>query len=150
MKKIWIPALCAAALCSASAFADPGGWYGPYGGPRYAPPPHHHQHRGYAYQPPVVVYQAPPVVYQVPPRVIYRERVAHPERPYYDYRAAPPYYERNRGYYPQANGNRVAGQAIGAVAGGIIGNQVGSGNGRVVATALGAVIGSVVGGNLSD
>lgn len=36
---------------------------------------------------------------------------------------------------------------IGAIAGGIIGNQVGGGNGKTAATALGAVIGSRVGTN---
>ena len=41
-----------------------------------------------------------------------------------------------------------AGLAIGAVAGGIIGNQVGKGTGRVVATAVGAVIGGIVGSEI--
>lgn len=36
---------------------------------------------------------------------------------------------------------------IGAIAGGLIGNQVGGGNGRTAATAVGAVIGSRVGTN---
>ena len=37
------------------------------------------------------------------------------------------------------------GLAVGAVAGGIIGNQVGKGTGRVLATAAGAFVGGVVG-----
>ncbi len=37
------------------------------------------------------------------------------------------------------------GTLVGAVAGGIIGNQVGKGSGRVVATAVGAVVGGIVG-----
>ncbi len=41
-----------------------------------------------------------------------------------------------------------AGLAIGAVAGGILGNQVGKGSGKVVATALGAVIGGIVGSEI--
>jgi surface antigen len=38
-----------------------------------------------------------------------------------------------------------AGLAVGAVAGGILGNQIGKGSGRVAATAIGAVIGGIVG-----
>ena len=37
------------------------------------------------------------------------------------------------------------GLAVGALAGGILGNQVGKGSGRVAATAIGAVIGGIVG-----
>lgn len=37
------------------------------------------------------------------------------------------------------------GTVVGAVAGGILGNQVGSGSGRVAATAIGAVVGGIVG-----
>jgi len=40
------------------------------------------------------------------------------------------------------------GLAVGAVAGGILGNQVGGGTGKVVATALGAVIGGIVGSEI--
>lgn len=40
------------------------------------------------------------------------------------------------------------GSLIGAVAGGILGNQVGKGSGRVVATAVGAVIGGIVGSEI--
>ena len=41
--------------------------------------------------------------------------------------------------------NRVAGTAIGAVSGGLLGNQVGSGNGKKVATVGGAVAGGAIG-----
>lgn len=41
--------------------------------------------------------------------------------------------------------NAEAGTAIGAIAGGIIGNQVGDGFGRAVATATGAFVGGIVG-----
>lgn len=41
-----------------------------------------------------------------------------------------------------------AGLAIGAVAGGILGNQVGKGTGNVVATAVGAVVGGIVGSEI--
>jgi surface antigen len=37
------------------------------------------------------------------------------------------------------------GLAVGAVAGGILGNQIGKGSGRVVATAVGAFVGGIVG-----
>lgn len=41
--------------------------------------------------------------------------------------------------------NRIAGTAIGAVAGGLLGNQVGGGNGKKVATVAGAVAGGAAG-----
>jgi surface antigen len=41
-----------------------------------------------------------------------------------------------------------AGLAVGAVAGGILGNQVGRGTGKVLATAAGAVIGGIVGSEI--
>ncbi len=41
--------------------------------------------------------------------------------------------------------NRVAGTAAGAVIGGLIGNQVGDGNGRKLATVGGAVAGGAIG-----
>ena len=41
--------------------------------------------------------------------------------------------------------NRVAGTAIGAVIGGLLGNQVDSGNGKKVATVGGAVAGGAIG-----
>ncbi|MEG1681999.1 MAG: glycine zipper 2TM domain-containing protein, partial [Stenotrophomonas sp.] len=44
--------------------------------------------------------------------------------------------------------NRVAGTATGAVVGGLLGNQVGKGNGRKLATVGGAVVGGLVGRNV--
>lgn len=41
--------------------------------------------------------------------------------------------------------NRVAGTATGAVIGGLLGNQIGSGSGRKVATVGGAVAGGAIG-----
>jgi surface antigen len=41
-----------------------------------------------------------------------------------------------------------AGLAVGAVAGGILGNQVGGGTGRIAATAIGAVVGGIVGSEI--
>lgn len=44
--------------------------------------------------------------------------------------------------------NSMTGIIIGSVAGGIIGNQVGGGNGKTAATALGAVVGAMTGNTL--
>ncbi|WP_411833939.1 glycine zipper 2TM domain-containing protein [Pseudoxanthomonas mexicana] len=41
--------------------------------------------------------------------------------------------------------NRVAGTAVGAVVGGLLGNQIGSGSGRKAATVGGAVAGGAIG-----
>lgn len=46
------------------------------------------------------------------------------------------------------NDNSLGGAAVGAVAGGLLGNQVGSGNGRTAATALGVIGGAMVGDNV--
>ncbi|KAF1055526.1 MAG: hypothetical protein GAK43_00321 [Stenotrophomonas maltophilia] len=44
--------------------------------------------------------------------------------------------------------NRIAGTATGAVVGGLLGNQVGGGNGKKLATVAGAVAGGAVGRNV--
>ncbi len=44
--------------------------------------------------------------------------------------------------------NETIGQATGAIAGGVLGNQVGGGSGRVVATIAGALAGGVIGGSI--
>lgn len=50
-----------------------------------------------------------------------------------------------------SGGDRDAGGAvIGGLAGAIIGNQVGKGNGRTAATALGAVVGAITGDRLDN
>ena len=93
----------------------------------------------YIYQsarPPVVIYEAP--------RVVYRDRVI--------YRDVPVYQEQAYGYpqsLPQrqySNGSPLVGTAIGAIAGGALGNQFGKVNGRTASTAIGAVIGGALGG----
>jgi hypothetical protein len=154
MNKVWVPTLIAMAALSTSAFADDD-WND---GDRWE---HRHHHRvervvvQEVYAPPRVVYQAAPqVVYQAPPQVVYRDRVVYRETPvYYEsvprYDAPPPRYYEEPQPAPSYNGNRVMGQALGAVAGGVIGNQFGKGRGRVVATAAGAVLGSVVGANVA-
>lgn len=157
MNKFWIPALVVAAAFSTSAFADHD-WDD---GDRREQCRHRRHQRVehvvvqevYA-PPPAVVYSAPPqVVYRTSPQVIYRDRVVYRDVPAYyqdepQYQAPPPrYYEQRPA--PGYNDNRGMGQAIGAVAGGVIGNQFGKGNGKVVSTAAGAVIGSMVGGNVA-
>lgn len=49
---------------------------------------------------------------------------------------------------PNGPNNADSGLAVGAVAGGIIGNQVGKGSGRVLATVAGAVVGGIVGSEI--
>ncbi len=49
-----------------------------------------------------------------------------------------------------ARADITAGGALGAVAGGLLGSQVGQGNGRVAASALGAVIGYDAGQSMSQ
>jgi outer membrane lipoprotein SlyB len=48
-----------------------------------------------------------------------------------------------------SSGNSAAGTVLGAVVGGALGNQVGSGSGRAAATILGAVGGAVVGNRIA-
>lgn len=47
------------------------------------------------------------------------------------------------------SGNTTAGTVIGAVAGGLLGNQIGGGSGRAAATILGAVGGGIVGNRIA-
>jgi surface antigen len=49
---------------------------------------------------------------------------------------------------PEGPTKQDAGLAVGAIAGGILGNQVGKGSGRVLATAVGAVVGGIVGSEI--
>lgn len=49
---------------------------------------------------------------------------------------------------PEGPSKADTGLVVGAVAGGIIGNQVGRGSGKVVATAVGAVVGGIVGSEI--
>lgn len=51
---------------------------------------------------------------------------------------------------PQQPNRNYGGTALGAVAGGLLGNQIGSGNGRTVATVAGSLLGAGVGDNLSN
>jgi hypothetical protein len=137
MNRLLIPALISTAIFSTNTLAQ-GGWDSNNRGHRR----HHQVERvvvRHVYEQPAIIYQAPPVVY--------RERIVYRDSPVY-YETEPRYHEQPAAYSGN-NSNRLIGQAIGAVAGGALGNQVGSGNGRIAATAIGAVIGSVIGGNVA-
>lgn len=148
MKRLLIPALVAAAAFSSNAFADHR-WHDDDCDHR------HHRRGERVVVQRVHIYEEPRVVYQAPPQVVYRERVVYRDRPVYyeapaQYAPPPRHYEPPVPAYPASSGNRVMGQAVGAVAGGVIGSRFGQGNGRLAATAVGAVVGSVVGGNMAD
>lgn len=154
MNRFAIPALIASSLFSASAFA--GHWDDDRDHPRrHVPAKHvvvHHVH-----EKPVVVYQRPAPVVHEAPRVVYRERIVYRDRPvYYERADGPGYYETEPRYderpapYPGSGSTRLVGQAVGAIAGGALGSQVGKGNGRVAATAIGAVLGSIIGAGVAD
>ena len=49
---------------------------------------------------------------------------------------------------PNGFSKQDAGIGVGAIAGGVIGNQFGGGEGKVLATALGAVVGGIVGSEI--
>ncbi len=49
---------------------------------------------------------------------------------------------------PDGPNKADTGLAVGAVAGGLLGNQFGSGGGKVAATAIGAVVGGIVGSEI--
>lgn len=51
---------------------------------------------------------------------------------------------------PVKDKHQIAGTAIGAVAGGLLGNQVGGGNGKKLATAAGAVAGGYAGNKVQE
>lgn len=138
MKKPVIALLIAAAAFSTSAFAHREWDDDDYRGRDYDHRYHERMQYGYGYaQPPVVVYSQPVVV---------RERI--------EYRDRPVYYEQEPARYyapaPRQDNSRILGQAMGAIAGGVLGNNIGQGNGRIAATAIGAVIGGAMGGNLTD
>lgn len=63
-----------------------------------------------------------------------------------------PHQECRTEYVPvqQQKQRGLAGVLIGGAAGGILGNQVGKGNGRTAATAIGAVTGAIVGDRIEN
>lgn len=137
MSRLLVPTLIVTAVFSTNAFAEHG------------LDNDYREHRRHHKEKHVVVhhvYEAPEVIYRAP-QVAYRERIVYRDRPVY-YEAAPRYHERPASYSGDGS-NRLIGQAIGAIAGGALGNQVGKGNGRIAATAIGAVIGSAIGGNVA-
>lgn len=89
---------------------------------------HHHSH-GHVHRPPVVVVPPPPPVYAPPPPQRQEVRVILPE-------------PNNEAFYC------VVGAGLGATAGGLIGNQIGKGDGQTLATIGGALLGGIVGGKV--
>ncbi|MCJ1885564.1 glycine zipper 2TM domain-containing protein [Pseudomonas sp. LA21] len=51
---------------------------------------------------------------------------------------------------PVKDTHQIAGTAIGAIAGGLLGNQIGSGNGRKIATVAGAIGGGYAGNKVQE
>ena len=144
MNKLFIPALITTAVFSANAFADRG-WDDDYRDRDRG----HHRHHQVGQVVVQTVYAEPEIIYQAPP-VVYRERIVYRDRPVYyeaEPRYAEPRYQERPVVYAGDSSNRFVGQALGAIAGGALGSQVGRGNGRIAATAIGAVIGSALGGN---
>ena len=163
MKKLWIPLVVCATLFSASAQAD-----------RYVRVYDEDDGRTHRrververviiVREPVIVYQAPPAYERgtryyrnddyAPPRRVQR----YSEPSYYDDPPPRRYYDQRwsdgESYrsprYARDDDNRAVGQALGAIAGGVIGNRFGEGGGKAAATAVGAIIGGVVGGRLSE
>ncbi|MBI4996284.1 MAG: glycine zipper 2TM domain-containing protein [Rhodocyclales bacterium] len=118
-----IPALLAAATFSAGAFAH-GGDRDDWRSPRYDRHDRHHH----------VVRHAPP-----PPVVHVRQRGYRPAP--VAYHSAPPL------PYPPLPSERTVGRAVGAVAGGVIGHQVG--DGHLAPILIGAVLGGVIGDQIA-
>lgn len=88
------------------------------------------------------VYREPRVIYREPV-VVYQDRPDYYEAPRYRQERAPRHSRHEEGM------SSGTGQVLGAVAGGIIGNRFGDGNGRLATTAAGAVLGGIVGGELA-
>lgn len=115
----------------------------------------HHRHRddgndrynnrhGSRYGTTAFVYPAPnPYVVYEAPRVIYRDRIVYRNVPVYA--EMPRSYPQDETWPSHDNDYPVLGTAIGAIAGGAIGSQLGKGNGRTASTAIGAVIGGALG-----
>jgi len=111
------------------------------GGDRYGwSDQRHHGHDGWRPVPHVVHVPARPVY--VRPPVSYYQPAYYPQPVY---APAPVRYAPGYVYY---NGDRLAGQVVGAVAGGVIGNVISGG--ALAPTAIGAVLGGIIGGDLAD
>ena len=127
--------------------AQAGGYYGPapsaYADPRVSV-------AGYGYGNP----QAP--AYDMA-RVVSVDPIVEPGQPEVRQQCwsepAPSYAYSNRGYpndprYAPRGQTSGGGALIGAIAGGVLGNSVGDGDGRKAATVIGAVLGGTIGNNI--
>lgn len=129
--KFWIPVLIAAATFSASAFAHGDNRERDQRNDRWED--QRYQRHDARLPPP-------------PPFPVQRTQHPAPRNVHYQpaYRPAPIQHVAP----PMAHDpRRVVGQAIGAVAGGVIGHQVG--NGHIAPTLIGAVIGGVIGNQIA-
>lgn len=143
MNKAMIPVVLACVVASTSAFAHRS-WDDDEDYRAYRPQP------VVVYPPAAVVYQAPPVTYAPPPpTVVYRERAVYQEVPTYRPHPEPAYYATQPADAPSYQYRNAAAPVIGAIAGGVIGNQIGHGGSRAVSTAAGAILGAIVGDRLS-
>ena len=115
------------------------------------------------------VSQSAPVVSQAPVRqapvhhtVVHHARVRHVEHQYANntYAAAAPTYDRGAEYQPAyapeahpvvnyINDMHPVGTGVGAVLGGVLGNQVGGGNGKKLATIAGVLFGGYAGNEVA-
>lgn len=130
--------------------AQAGGYYG-QGGSAY-PDPRVSVNQGYGYR----GQQAPAFDMA---RVVSVDPIVEPSQPVARQQCwsePSPSYASQRGGYPNtyrdpyaARGQTTGGGAlIGAIAGGVLGNSVGDGDGRKAATVIGAVLGGTIGNNI--
>jgi len=128
MTGLLVSALIAAGPVSAHEYERHHGYGHGYG------PRHFYAYRPVVVMPPAPVYYAPQApVYYAPPAPAY---YAPPAPAYY---AQPVYYSRPV----------HLGAVGGAMAGAVIGSQLGYGNNRVAATAIGGAVGAILGDSLT-
>ncbi|HJV52387.1 MAG TPA: glycine zipper 2TM domain-containing protein [Noviherbaspirillum sp.] len=96
---------------------------------------------------PAVAQYAPPPSYQQPARTVHRTHVVH----HTTTASAQPatYAPPAPAPQPPVAQNSPVGIGVGAVVGGLLGNQVGRGNGRTLATIAGAIGGGYVGNEIA-
>lgn len=93
---------------------------------------------------PAPVQAAPPAPATEPRRVVEHKTIVH-----HTYAPAPQVAQAPAAAPAPVAQNSIVGMGLGAVVGGLIGNQVGSGNGRKLATIAGAVGGGYVGNEIA-
>jgi uncharacterized protein YcfJ len=124
--------------------------YTQQGGPAYAQPAAamYAQPATAAVQPapaPVVIKETKTIIKEVPAKHV----VHHPRTVQTSYASRDPYYEPAPAPRPAPQPNYVA-IGTGAVVGGLLGNQIGSGNGRKLATVAGIIGGGYLGNQVAN